>query len=238
MRHLAPLLPPGCPWSGFTPPNVDWCEEELCSWITNPADTWSNLLYVVLGLLMWREARRRGSPALAPFGPASVAVGVFSFVYHASYTWMLQFFDFVGMFLFCFCVLALNARRLGWIAARRQTAATLAGVGIASALVPVLFERGVPIQGLVLLLVLAMIAQELWLLRRDGALPAHRFWWTALSLLALAAVFSGLDVTRTWCDPSNHWLQGHALWHLLTAASLYALFRFTAALDLDAAPAR
>ena len=119
MRLLAPPLPPGCPWSGFTPPNVDWCEEELCGWITNPANTWSNLLYVALGVLMWREARRRRSPALAPFGPASIAVGVFSFVYHASYTWMLQFFDFVGMFLFCFCVLALNARRLGWISPRR-----------------------------------------------------------------------------------------------------------------------
>ena len=32
-RMLAPPLPPGCPWSGFTPPNVDWCEEELCAWI-------------------------------------------------------------------------------------------------------------------------------------------------------------------------------------------------------------
>jgi Ceramidase len=238
VRHLAPALPPGCPWSGFTPPNVDWCEEELCAWITNPADTWSNLLYVVLGLWMWREARRRGSRALAPFGPASIAVGVFSFAYHASYTWLLQFFDFVGMFLFCFCVLALNARRLGWIAARHQTAATLAGVAGASALVPVLFERGIPIQGLVLLLVLAMIAQELRLRRRDGALPAHRLWWAALALLAGAAVFSALDVTRAWCDPRNHWLQGHALWHLLSAASLTAFFCFTEALDLDRAPTR
>ena len=237
MRLLAPPLPPGCPWSGFTPPNVDWCEEELCGWITNPANTWSNLLYVALGVLMWREARRRRSPALAPFGPASIAVGVFSFVYHASYTWMLQFFDFVGMFLFCFCVLALNARRLGWISPRRQTAAMLVGTALASGLLPVLFARGVPIQGLVLLLVLAMIAQELWLRRRDGALPAHRFWWLALGLLGAASVCSALDVTRMWCDPANHWLQGHALWHLLSAASLYALFRFTAALDLDRAAA-
>jgi hypothetical protein len=231
--QLAPPLPPGCPWSGFTPPNLDWCEQELCAWIVNPADTRSNLLYVVLGVLMWREARRRQSPSLAPFGPASVAVGVFSFAYHASYTWMLQFFDFVGMFLFCFCVIALNARRLGWIQPRRQAEATLCGVVLLSALVPLLFHRGVPIQGLVLALVLVIIAQEAWLLRRDGALPAHRYWWAALALLAAAALFSALDVTRVWCDPGDHWLQGHALWHLLSAASLYALFRFTAALELD-----
>ena len=233
MPPLAPALPPGCPWSGFTPPNLDWCEEELCSWIVNPADTWSNLLYVVLGALMWREARRRRSRSLAPFGPASIAVGVFSFAYHASYTWMLQFFDFVGMFLFCGCVLALNARRLGWITPRHQAAATLGGVVALSAALPLLFARGFPIQALVLGLVIAIVAQEAWLLRRDGPLPAHRFWWGALALLAAAAVASGLDLARLWCDPRNHWLQGHALWHVLSASSLYALFRFGAALDLD-----
>jgi hypothetical protein len=232
-RLLAPPLPPGCPWSGWTPPNIDWCEEELCAWVTNPANTWSNLLYIALGILMWREARRSGSRALALFGPASVAVGVFSLAYHASYTWFLQFFDFVGMFLFCFTVLTANARRLGWIGVERQTAFYLGGVAAFSALVPPLFEAGIPIQGLVLLLVLAMVAQELALRRRSGPLPAHRLWWTALALIAAAAVCSALDVTRTWCDPANHWLQGHALWHLLSAASLYVLFRFYAALALD-----
>jgi hypothetical protein len=234
-RLLAPPLPAGCPWSGWTPPNLDWCEEELCAWVTNPANTWSNLLYVALGLVMWREARRRRSRALGLFGPASIAVGVFSFAYHASYTWFLQFFDYVGMFLFCFTVLTLNARRLGRIAPGRETIAYLGGVALCSALVPVLFEAGVPIQGLVGILVLAMIGQELALRRRHGAHPAHRWWWTALALIALASLCSLLDLTRVWCDPADHWLQGHAAWHLLSAASLYALFRFYAGLPDSAA---
>jgi hypothetical protein len=237
-RLPAPPLPPGCPWSGWTPPNVDWCEEELCAFVTNPANTWSNLLYVALGLLMWREARRRRSRALSLFGPTSVAVGVFSLAFHASYTWFLQFFDYVGMFLFCFTVLTLNARRLGWIGAGRQTVFHLGGVALFSAAVPPLFEAGIPIQGLILLLILAMVGQELALRRRDGVRPAHRHWWTALALVAAAAVCSGLDLTRIWCDPADHWLQGHAAWHLLTAASLYALFRFYAGLDQGAAPLR
>ena len=53
-------LPPGCPWSGFTPPNVDWCEEELCAWVVNPADTWSNLAYRRRRRAwMWWAARQR-----------------------------------------------------------------------------------------------------------------------------------------------------------------------------------
>ena len=162
-RLLAPPLAPGCPWSGFTPPNVNWCEEELCSLIVNPADTWSNLVYVVLGLFMWYVARRAGRSDLRLFGPASIAVGVFSFAYHASYTWLLQFFDFVAMFLFCFTVIARNASRLGWIEPRREGRFFALGVAASSALVPPLFELGVAIQLSVALCIAVALGQEAWL---------------------------------------------------------------------------
>ncbi len=230
-RLLAPPLPPGCPWSGFTPPNVNWCEEELCAWIVNPADTWSNLGYIALGLFMWQGARRTRRADLALFGPASIAVGVFSFAYRASYTWALQFFDFVGMFLFCFTVLARNAVRLGWIAPRRELRFFALGVLGASALVPPLFELGVPIQLSVALCIAVGLWQE-WVLRqRSEAPPLPRAYPIGLALLAGAALCSALDVTRVVCDPENHWLQGHAAWHLLTALALFAFFRFYAALS-------
>lgn len=227
----APPLPEGCPWSGWTPPNIDWCEAELCAWVTNPANTWSNAAYIVFGLWMVWEAHRRQSRTLALFGPASIAVGIFSFAYHASYTWFLQFFDFVGMFLFCFLVLVLNARRLGWVDADRQTATYLLGVAGMSALVPLLFYQGIAIQPLVGVLIAIVLVQEGLLLRRDGTTSAHPWLAAALLLLGGAAFFSLLDVTRTWCDPDDHWLQGHALWHLLSAASLLALFGFYGRLE-------
>jgi ceramidase len=230
MRSLAPPLPPGCPWSGFTPPNLDWCEEELCAWIVNPADTWSNLLYIALGLWMWRAAQSQGRNDLSLFGPASIAVGVFSFAYHASYTWALQFLDFVGMFLFCFTVLARNASRLGWIEPRRETRFFVLGVLGASALVPVLFELGIPIQLTVAACIGVALAQEAVLRRRSPGLRYPRSYVVGLALLALGALCSGLDLTRVACDPQNHWLQGHAVWHVLTALALLAFFRFYAAL--------
>jgi hypothetical protein len=223
-RLLAPALPPGCPWSGFTPPNVDWCEAELCGWITNPVNTWSNLAYLVLGVAMWRIARASGRSELTLFGPASVAVGVCSGVYHASYTWMLQFLDFVGMFVFCFVVMTRNALRLRWIGPRRQVAFFATGVAVASAAVPPLFEIGFPIQATVAALVFTLIGQEIALRRTTRA--DYRPYFAALGLLGAGAVCSLLDVTRAWCDPADHLLQGHAAWHLLSAASLFALFRF------------
>lgn len=226
---LAPELPPGCPWSGWTPPNVDWCEAELCGWVTNPANTASNAAYLVFGFWMWHMARRSGRPELRFFGPASVAVGLLSGIYHASHTFFLQFFDFVGMFLFCFLVITLNALRLGWIQPRHQLAFHLAGTALFSALVPIGFALGFPIQALVLALILAMLGQELALRPRSPGAD-YRPYGAALALIAAASVSSVLDVTRVWCDPHDHWIQGHALWHVLSAASLLALYHFYARL--------
>jgi hypothetical protein len=226
---LAPPLPPGCPWSGFTPPNVDWCEENLCAWVVNPANAWSNLAYVAVGLWLVREARRAGRADLARFGPTLVLVGLFSGVYHASYTWALQLLDFVGMFLLCFLVLARNASRLGWIEPRRETLALLGGTAGASATLPWMFERGIPIQGTVAACVAAALAQEAWLRRRASA-PLPRAYRAGLALLGAAGLCSLLDVTRVWCDPTDPWLQGHALWHVLSALAFVPFFRFYASL--------
>ena len=48
--------------------------------------------------------------------------------------------------------------------------------------------------------------------------------------MAVAGSASLADVTRVWCEPANHWLQGHAVWHVLTATALYVLFLFYAQL--------
>ena len=227
---VAPPLPPGCPWSGWTPPNVDWCEEELCSLVVNPADTWSNLAYLALGAWMIWQTRRippaDRTASLALFGPASLVVGVFSLVYHASYTYFFQFFDFVAMFLFCFTVITANALRLGWIGPERSRAFLVAGVAGASALVPLVGETPFPIQGLVAVLIAAILVQEAVLRARARGRVRYGAFALALALLGGAAAASLADVTRTFCDPANHWLQGHALWHVLSAASLCALFHF------------
>ena len=234
-------LPQGCPWSGWTPPNVNWCEEELCSWVVNPADSVSNLAYVAFGVLMLATARRgEDSQIVWLFGPASILVGLFSFAYHASYTYFFQFFDFVGMFIFCFAVITANAVRLRWIEPSGTLRFYVVGVAGLSALVPIVSKTQVPIQFLVLLLALVILGQEFAAFRRqrpsDPPTPRLLFF-AGLGLLGLALAASLADLTRTWCEPTNHWLQGHALWHVLSAGALYLLFRFYRQLPLPGSPA-
>ncbi|NDG85470.1 MAG: hypothetical protein EBX52_10615, partial [Proteobacteria bacterium] len=55
--------------------------------------------------------------------------------------------------------------------------------------------------------------------------PFKMAWFFAsFACIALAATSSALDLKRIACDPSNHWLQGHALWHVLGSAALFFSF--------------
>jgi hypothetical protein len=218
-------IPAGCPWhelSLYGLPNVNWCEETLCATVNEPANAYSNLAYLLLALVMWGLARPLAAPALRRFAPAAALVGLASFVYHASNTYVTQVFDFLGMFVFCYLLLLLNAERLGWLGARAVRRVLPFCVLFSTALTAVLAPLGFPIQSLIGALILGIVVTEL-LLRRRAVYPL-RYFGLALLLLTAGAVCSALDVTRRMCDPSSHVLQGHALWHVLSATSL--LFSF------------
>jgi hypothetical protein len=218
-------LTPGCPWwaaSELRLPNVDWCEAQRCSWIVEPANTWSNLGYVLVGALLWWLARRSRSRALRAFGPAALLVGLASGVYHASYTFVLQILDFFGMYVFCYLLLTLNLVRLGLLAAEDRRRRYWQLVAATTAATVAIDFLEIPIQGVVLLLILSIVATEAWIRTRERY--PLRFFLLSLACIAAGAVFSALDLSRTWCDPWHPVLQGHAIWHALSAASLLAAF--------------
>jgi len=45
----------------------------------------------------------------------------------------------------------------------------------------------------------------------------------------------GFDFRGTLCDPDNHFVTGHAVWHVLTAVSLLCFFQFHARLRAEPA---
>jgi hypothetical protein len=229
-----PPLPPGCPWSGWTPPNIKWCEDNLCAWITTPANTWSNLAYFVVAALLWRRARLNKDPLLRAFAPCVVFLGATSFLFHASYTLFFQFFDYLGMFLILALLIVTNLRRAGALSPERAWRWYLSGVAALSASIPALYWAGFPYQALIALLALVVIGQELSLWRGGRRAPGYRWFAAACASLFLATTFTLLDLTRCWCAPTNHWLQGHALWHLFTALALYCALRFFESLALRA----
>jgi hypothetical protein len=219
----APVLPldPGCPWeplSSFWLPNVRWCETQLCSWVVEPANTWSNLAYVLAGVALWWIGTRRGERTLRIFGLAEIVVGISSLVYHMSFSGVLQVLDFVGMYVFTNLLIGLNLVRLGTLPRRLFWPVYVLSVAAFTVLTVALRFTSFPIQGVVFVLILAIIATEL--MQRPAAGLDRRFFHASLATLVVAAVFSAADVTRVFCDPDDHFVQGHAIWHVLGSISL------------------
>lgn len=234
-RDVRPF-PPGCPWSGWALPDIRHCEENLCGWIAAPSDTWSNLAYLAAAAWLWRSAAREPG-AVRWFPHVAVAIGLTSFAFHASFTAAFQFLDYVGMFLLAGLLGAVGLERGGWTRAgaggRSLLALTAAGVaafGAARAL-------GLPVQPIIGLEALALLGLELGLARGSGGVD-YKPLWAALALVGGGLACWLLDYTRVWCDPADHFVQGHAAWHLLTAAALIPAFRFYRQFGRAAAPER
>jgi len=82
---------------------------------------------------------------------------------------------------------------------------------------------GLPTQTLVGVLALGIIYTE-FRARRKIIYPMKNFI-ISVGFLALAFTCSMLDLSGIYCDPTNHWIQGHALWHVFGAASFIFSFR-------------
>ncbi len=228
-----PPMQPGCPWSDIANawlPNIKWCEAQVCSIVVEPANTWSNLAYVIIGLALWWRGRQRADLLMMTFGKAELVVGVFSFTFHMSYSGILQVLDFAAMFIFVGLTLSLNLVRLGWLAPALRVRAYVLGVVVMTALVVALRFTTFPIQLVTPVLILATVVTEVILWRRSrrpGADPiVYRWFLASLVTLVGAAALSAADASRAFCDPHDHLIQGHALWHVLSAISLGFASRF------------
>jgi hypothetical protein len=222
--------------------NDCYCEAIGPGIAAQPTNAWSNVGFVVIGLLVLADARRRngaGRMAHDPraawlYGAVAVFLGVGSFAFHGSMRAWGGYIDLLSMHAFIAFVLAYDLDRVhrwsfsrfaGWFAGLLALFAVL--------LLVVPPEHGKTLFAvLVVVVLLAEAAVSYPALRpwSDIELDPRRmpWFWTGLGLFAAANVIWNLSRTGgPWCDPESL-LQGHAVWHLLTAASVgtfYLYFR-------------
>lgn len=209
-----------------------FCEAPRATGWTQPANTLSNLGYVLVGLLILARAARptpglagdnllRRHPAyVRVFGVAVVAIGLGSLFFHGTLTFVGQFMDLLGMYLFSNLLLMYNVARWRGLSPRAFGGAYIAlTAGMAAVLlIAPEFRRWLFAAGIAGALALeAAIA----LRRASRAQPA---WFAAsLGAFGLANGVWSLDNAGLWCEPLS-WLQGHAIWHLLGAAAAGLIF--------------
>jgi len=240
-------------WEQWRPatcmPGACFCEVIRGGTVRQVANTWSSLAFVlvafwVLGVALCdRNAskisngagsldgmRRTRGPSVMSARPvypvvfafALCVVGLGSAFYHASLTFAGQFVDVFGMYLIGTFVLVYNVGRL-----RPMTDSVAVGaylllnvvLGTALYAVPVLRRYAFAV------VLLAALAVEYRVGRRDGTQSDVRYLVGALAALVAAFAVWVLDITRVVCQAESV-VQGHAVWHMLGAVACGGVFAY------------
>ncbi len=230
---LAPTIPnphpPGCFWHSyaetFGAPNVKWCEETLCQVVSEPANTWSNLGYLLAALLVGIVSLRRGDrPSLKLFSPVLFVLGSMSLLYHLSNFYGSQILDFVGMFGLVGWVVGMNLLRADKLSERNLLRFVVLLVVALTLVMQVMRVLGLKYQLLIVLATLLISVSEFLIRHRQRVL--YRYFALSNLLLVIALGCSLSDATRRICDPQQHgWFsQGHALWHWISSLAMWTIF--------------
>ena len=221
---------PDCPWHSLPFTAADFCEESVCGWVRQPGNTVSNLGFILVGWLIFRHTRRQGHQNLVPLAYIAVATGLTSAFFHASETRIGAILDFSGIYLGSAYMFAMNTRRLTKWGKWPIVAVYAAFFGVSFALLiadPTLSRKFYALQSFACCVVLEAV-----LFFTQKVRPDYRWFGAFWGSFLLGYGAWLLDVKHLVCDPSNHWISGHAIWHWLDALALYCVYRFYTQMEL------
>ena len=227
-------------WRGWLGPDVGrgatFCEAARDSLVRQPANTFSNLGFVVAGLLIaWHAAGtpRAGMvlsrPLATAMGCLVVLLGPASAAMHATQSSLGGHLDMLSMYLlasFAVAYATMRWRRRGSGLMAAVFVAALAVcelVGLSGPAIPVVMTSGNAVFGILLLVAVVL---EVIVIRRGETRTQRGYVYASLGSLLVA--FGIWNAEKSWlCDPSSP-VQGHAIWHLLDALAAYLLYRYYA----------
>ena len=207
------------------------------------ANTWSNLAYVLVGFyaigLGCRDLRQKppveggylvNTPAMSIlFGAACCYLGFGSGLFHASLTRLGQQLDVAAMYAPLVVFIAINLGR--WISGVEKSKrlevipvwAILVGLVLLASFLLYRYKWSMSSSRVLPTLILIVAAFALLDRFRPRCKMAAR--WLVLSTVALviARICWQMDVAGKFSGPDAR-LQGHAIWHLLTALSLGCMY--------------
>jgi len=211
-------------WSALGPATVSFCEARLDGAVAEPANAWSSMAYVAIGLALLVRAVSGSRPVLVLVAVTGLLIGAGSFALHATASFVGQFLDEASMFLLSALAVTLALRRLlGWSpVACVKCYVGLSGASIA--LLAVVRTSGIPMFALHMAVAIGLEV-ELW--RRGAEGVRYGALRAVLGIFAIASVLWCLDSTRMACSAErSHDFNGHVVWHALTAVCLLVYYRF------------
>ena len=201
------------------------CEHIGSGFLAQPVNSVSSLAFVVFGVVVWLSVRHKdGSERVNRFlfGGLLVATGVGSVMFHGPQGSASHFLHDATFLVALVALLAMNlAGVFGW-ATQRKWAIFGLSTGVVTAILLIWPGSTNIIAGVV---VLALVGADIVMHR----LASVRQPWWGVSVAAIGFAVLLFVLGRTGgplCD-SDSIFQGHALWHVLSAAALWSYFEAT-----------
>src|ERR1043165_5088352 len=213
--------------------------------IRQPANTWSNLGFFVVGLfaltlgihdLKYTERKQSDNflvryPVFSiMFGASAIYLFIGSFFFHASLTEFFQKLDQTGMCSVAVMVLVFNFYKIfPLVRVKGQYKSSHAimiafGIALNYFIYSTLYKININIMFPALVLFAFLTScYYLMFISREHYFTNYR--WAVLSIFALSAIIWILARPSVVCNPESI-LQGHALWHLFNAASLFFIYLY------------
>jgi hypothetical protein len=218
----------------------DFCEASRPGIIKQPANTWSNIGFIIAGLtIAWQLSRNRFSHTQNVFNQSNftatffscmaVFLGPASMAMHATETRLGGFLDMLSMYLIAGFAASYAMQRFF------KYSSLVFTVVFSAIVLFCVFTQHLPYElplvgffgnflfGCFIAVTIVFESLNSFVRKYD-----HEIKWGIFSLVSLLVAFLIWNLERrvdAFCNPHSL-IQGHAFWHLLDALSVYFLFRF------------
>jgi hypothetical protein len=217
-----------------------FCEIGHGGKIIQPVNTWSNLGFIAVGFIIaWQQRQQRFPAGRNPFNNGAffstfyatlaVLLGPGSMAMHATTTYVGGFLDLLSMYMIASFITSYALKRLfrlkvkGFIGIFSSLLAFCIFCHFQDVKPPIVGHFGSFIFGS--LLIISAILELILLLARGQKIKVF-FGLGSIATMGLAFFIWNMSLTgMPWCDPSSL-IQGHGVWHLLNAVSIYLLYRY------------
>lgn len=227
-----------CAWAAWPPPTIAFCEARTCEFPAEPANAWSNLAYVLVGVYVLYLAKRQARWPLWPAGVTAIGIGIGSFAFHAFPTFYTEYADLVAMFLLSTYLLAVQFYRWWRLTIRTAVMVYVAVLLVSCGALWIHKDIGIAIFGIEL--AAATLIEAVLYRRHPRHQPrqSYRYFWILIAVFLLSLAIWAMDLAGIACNPDNHIFQGHALWHIANSTCLYWMYRYAMQFDWAKSNAR
>lgn len=200
-------------------PTLIYCEKAGAFFIKRPYYALSNIAFLAVGLYILVNEK---DSKLKYFGYITVAIATFSTLYDTFDIFIFQILDLAVMLIFVNYLLYLNLNFL--IKNREKELLVFSFSAITFGLFPIITIGGLSGSVIFGIFVFLAILSELYIYRKKIR-KNYNLWLKGFAFFILGFAFWYTDISKLYCTDFGL-LNGRAVFHYLTAITVYYLYKF------------